>query len=154
MFAQRCTIGRQKYLVLESAPSALPVSTIILTAPDQHTLDELSAVVSAAVRVLAGAMQSDGVAYVLQGAGKTELFLAKVLRDLCCVQTGQHHNIPMEIVKVLENFAWCLETCGFADAVLTNAETVVDSLRPKLAALRTAVEVANALLRVDGLVEE
>eukprot|EP01048_Picozoa_sp_COSAG05_P013548 COSAG05_NODE_1454_length_4841_cov_115.621046_2_plen_167_part_00 len=152
---QRRTLGRKQYLVLDSAELGRTVSTIMLTAPDQQTLDELSAVTSAAVRVLAGSIQSGDDAYVLHGAGRTELHLAEILRAATFwPETQPSENIPTEICQVLESFAQCLGKCSRLGTGLSNTTGIVDAFHPKLAAICTAVEVANALLRVDGLVEE
>ena len=171
------------------------MTTLLVTAPDRHALDELEAVVGAAVRVLSRAMQAGpSGASVVAGAGCTEALLADEVRTA----PTQGRGGARPVRRALENFAECLElSAGLraADAaavrrrcaeegggtgsaasrrhygwlpdegvthvmstapsgeLLADARSVVDSLEPKLAALTTAVEVANAILRIDSSVE-
>lgn len=193
-----------------------PVSTVVLTAPDQHTLDELECVVAAAVRVLAQALQpgegvAHGATWVVAGAGCTEAYLGHELRELAQLDgiqsplLGASASVRRSVRRVIVNYAECLEMASGvhtvdaaqvaqqwmpqqlpagqsvgdqqlmhcygwtgADTVrvmtsrrnedgdrvlIADSDCVLDSLGAKLAALSTACEVANCLLRVDAAIE-
>jgi chaperonin GroEL (HSP60 family) len=148
-------LGRRRFVTLESNTADRSISTLILAAPEQHTLDELEAVVKAAVRVLSGAVAGKGVAWVLAGAGQTETYLAEVLRSRSGDTDTEHE--PREVRAVLDNFAMCLEQCINVGGICHREQScgwdIVDSFEAKSSAISTAVEVANTLLRIDRMVE-
>lgn len=204
--------------MLKGSPEHIsrPVSTVILTARDQHTLDELESVAAATVRVLTQALQpsaglAHGKTWVVAGAGCTEAYLGRELRKFARLEgtppplLGATASVRRSVQRAVLNYAECLETAGgwlrTADGgqatqyipaqvlsgqseddqelvhcygwtgnntvrvmtssrnengdrmLLPDAECVLDSLGAKLAALSTACEVANCLLRVDTAIE-
>lgn len=191
-----------------------PVSTVVLTAPDQHTLDELECVVAATIRVLSHALQTGeglahGATWVVAGAGCTEAYLGHELRKFA--ELGRTQSLLAETTaavrrsmhRAIVNYAECLEMAcdmdtvaaaqvaqqwmpqqlqsewsvgqlthcygwngtdtlrvmtsrasGQGDQVLiADCNSVLDSLEAKLAALSTACDVANCLLRIDTAIE-
>lgn len=215
---QHYDIGHKRFLVLRGSLGSVsrPVSTVVLTAPDQHTLDELECVVAAAVRVLTQALQegeglAHGATWVVAGAGCTEAYLGHELRKLAQLDGIQSPlreasaSVRRSVHRVIVNYAECLEMASGvrtvdaarvtqqwmpqqlpsgqsaagqqlthcygwtgADTVrvmtsrrnedgdrvlLADSDCVLDSLGAKLAALSTACEVANCLLRVDTAIE-
>lgn len=168
-------MGRKRFLLLVPMSAAeRPVTTLLLTAPDQHALDELEAVATAAVRVLSNVIHcGSSDAWTLRGAGHTESYIASQLRLPSEVE-GREAASSMR--EVADNFACCLERCvasllpldsiaqcmarhatsptsasvpGFADP----AARVLDSFQAKVAALSVAVEIANTVLRVDSAIQ-
>ena len=196
-----------------------PISTVILTAPEQQTLDELECVVAATVRVLTQALQAGqglghGATWVVAGAGCTEAFLSHELRKLAQPDSTQSTplleataSVRRAVHRAIINYAECLEIAGgmcTADAawvaqqwvpeemsneqsendqplthcygwaqtdkvcvmtsrqelngagdrvLVADSDCVLDSLEAKLAALSTACDVANCLLRIDMAIE-
>jgi chaperonin GroEL (HSP60 family) len=194
-----------------------PVSTVVLTARDQHTLDELECVAAATVRVLTQALQAGeglahGATWVVAGAGCAEAYLGHELRKLVHLDgaksllPGATASVRRSVHRAIVNYAECLEIAGGlrtpgaatrvtqqwmpehlvpgqsedaqrplhcygwtgTDAIrvmasrrkgddervlVADSECVLDSLGAKLAALSTACEVANCLLRVDTAIE-
>lgn len=221
MSPQHYDVGNKRFLILRASsvglPVSRPVSTLVLAAPDQHTLDELECVVAATVRVLTQALQTGESlahgAWVVPGAGCTEAYLARELRALSQLKEGEGAVLPgasaslrRSVCCAIANYADCLElacgmhapdtervsrqwlqalqkggskdadrqrlvhyygwtgsdtfrvmttrTCEERDPVLmADGDSVLDSLHAKLAALSTACDVANCLLRVDSAIE-
>ena len=200
--------------MLRGTPGSVrrPISTVVLTARDQHTLDELECVAAATVRVLTQALQAGelahgGATWVVAGAGCVEAYLGQELRKLVQLDStkrtlpGAAESVRRSVNRAIVNYAECLEMAGglctfdaaarvtqqwmpdlLDDAqrplhcygwtgtdtvrvmassrngddervLLADSDCVLDSLGAKLAALSTACEVANCLLRVDTAIE-
>lgn len=123
---QHYDAGSKRFLVLRGCPAvARPVSTLVVTAPDQQTLDELECVTAAAVRVLTHAMQAGAgsahSAWVVAGAGCTEAYLAGEVRKLVhgegSSMRGASSSTRRLVHRVMLNYADCLEqSCGMHTA--------------------------------------
>lgn len=95
----------------------------MLTARDQHTLDELECVAAATVRVLTQALRAGeglahGATWVVAGAGCTEAYLGHELRKLAQLD-GTKSLLPRatasvrrSVHRVIVNYAECLEMAG------------------------------------------
>eukprot|EP01043_Picozoa_sp_COSAG02_P040478 COSAG02_NODE_3280_length_7026_cov_3.334200_3_plen_208_part_00 len=100
-----------------------PVSTVVLTARDQHTLDELDCVAAATVRVLTQALQAgeglvQGATWVVAGAGCAEAYLGHELRKLAKLDVTTSllpratASVRRSVHRVIVNYAECLEMAG------------------------------------------